>query len=171
MREVGLILFWDPENSHYSMDSFEYDLWNLFTGYDIEPLFWGINNKESIEQGTGFIVVKTGNGNCGVVMSGYLLEEHRFDVSGRRHCRSHYRTDSEVILAVMEMFHPDRSQMISLEQLKEAFPHLSFDGSVKDLLLNQADSKKLGNLHESFLAANKDIFEPKAARRPVLPCP
>jgi hypothetical protein len=71
----------------------------------------------------------------------------------------------------MEMFHPDRSQMISLEQLKEAFPHLPFDGSVKDLLLNQADSKKLGNLHESFHTASKDIFEPKAARRPVLPCP
>lgn len=171
MREIGLILLWNPENSHYSMDSFENDLWSLFTGYDIEPLFWGINNKESIEQGTDFIVVKTGDGKCGVVMSGYLIAEHRFDESYKRHCRSHYRTDSEVILAVMEMYHPDRSQMIPLEQLKEAFPHLPFDGSVNDILLNRSDSKKLGNVHESFLAANKDIFEPKAARRQVLPCP
>ena len=139
--------------------------------HDIDPLFWGINYSGDIKQGTKFVVVKIGEGICGMVMSGFVMADTVYDERNRRDCRKYYKTDSEVVLCVMEMFHPDRSNIILLDNLKRVFPNTPFDGSVNEVYLSEEESTVLCDLVDYFHSVNKDIFKPLAGRRPSLTCP
>lgn len=166
-----LLLFWDPSISHYSMGDFEDDLREISLKYDFDPLDWGISNPKDIRQGIDFCIVKIGEGNCGIVMSGLVLSDSRYDDRNVRYCRRNYKTDCDVILGVSEMYHPDRSEIITLEQLQAALPDIPLDGSWKEFLLDEDHSRSLFELKAGFISDHPDIFEPKAGKRPALPCP
>lgn len=166
-----LLLFWDPLSSHYSMGDFEDDLKEISFTYDMDPLLWGINNPKDIEQGIEFLIVKIGEGNCGIVMSGLVLSDSHYDEHNKRYCRRNYKTDCDVTLGISEMYHPVRSEIITLEQLKAAFPDVPLDGSCNEFILDEGQSRLLSELKARFISDHPDIFEPKAGKRPVLPCP
>ena len=166
-----LLLFWDPLSSHYSMGDFEDDLKEISFTYDIDPLDWGINNPKDIEQGIEFHIVKVGEGNCGIVMSGLVLSDSGYDERHKRYCRRNYKTDCDVVLGVSEMFHPDRSEIITLSQLQAAFPDIPLDGASKEYILNEDQSRLLSELKDRFLSEHPDVFEPKAGKRHTLPLP
>ena len=171
MFDRTLLLFWNPSSSHYSMSDFEDDLRNISLRYDFDPLDWGINNPTDIKQGINLCIVKIGAGTCGIVMSGQALSDSRYDERNLRHCRQNYRTDCDVILDVSEMYHPDRSEIITLEQLKATLPDVPFGGSCNEFLLDEDQSRSLSALKAKFISEHPDIFEPKAGKRPTLPRP
>ena len=166
-----LLLFWDPLSPHYSMSDFEDDLKEISFTYDMDPLLWGINNPKDIEQGIEFLIVKIGEGNCGIVMSGLVLSDSHYDEHNKRYCRRNYKTDCDVALSISEMYHPDRSEIITLEQLQVALPDVPLDGSCNEFILDEGQSRLLSELKARFISDHPDIFEPKAGKRPVLPCP
>ena len=153
------------------MSDFESKLKEILLKYDIYPLDWSINNPTGVEEGIDFHIIKIGEGNCGLVISGFVLSNCRYDEEYKRYCRWNYKTDCEVTLAIREIFHPDRSEIVTLEEIQEALQNIQFDGSRSEFILNNEQSTFLWKLRERFISDHPNIFKPKVARLEMSPRP
>ena len=65
------ILEWDPALSPYGLIDFQHDFARMEYG-DFE---WQLEDNDDVRSGDNFYMVKTGSGNCGVVMKGFFLTD------------------------------------------------------------------------------------------------
>ena len=69
------------------MSDFESKLKEILLKYDIYPLDWSINNPTGVEEGIDFHIIKIGESNCCLVISGVVLSNCRYDEEYKRYCR------------------------------------------------------------------------------------
>ena len=110
----AVILKWNPEISSYTME----DHLNGLKHFENFRLNWSVWEHEKIRKWDPFIMVRVGNGNTGVVMSGVVLSEpyKSKDWSGKG--RDIYYVD----LRITVMVHPESPLVLSTNKLSEQIP-------------------------------------------------
>ena len=152
------ILMWNPAISSYTMERFDNDIEELADGWDLDDFDWSVRDWQQLEPGDRFYLVKVGDGNTGIVMSGIFTEEpyEGEDWSGRG------RTVYYAKMHIDVMLHPDRSPILTTEQLLATCPEFDWTNGSSGQLLDEEVAKRVYALWSQFLQENGDIFKPRA---------
>ncbi len=159
------ILKWNPDISSYTMKRFEDDLDDLADGWELEDFDWSVWEWEKASKGDKFYMVRVGAGNTGIVMSGvftsdpYLAE----DWSGRG------RKVYYMLMDIHVMIHPDRSPLLTTEELAALIPDMEWSKGHSGQLLDPANADKLDKAWEEYLSRNADMFKPRAVSAKPIP--
>lgn len=118
----------------------------------IEEFNWSVWDYKEAKCGDRFFLVRCGEGNTGIVMSG-VFDSHPYqagDWSGRG--RTTYYMDMKPSL----ILNPDAAPMITTEQLQKAIPSFDWAGGHSGRLLPKEDAKILESLWQQFIETNKE---------------
>ena len=120
------ILKWDPDSSAYSLTDFQKDFPNLEYGV----FRWTVEEPEGIRSGDNFYLVKTGRGNCGIVMKGFFVSD---PYSAERNGDNNKVVD----LRPTYMFHPDNPKgLLTLDDLRAVIPGFPWEDNTSGLELS-----------------------------------
>jgi hypothetical protein len=158
-----IILFWNPSISSYKFEDFQRELEEISDGYN--DMNWSVWEYEKAHQGDRFFMVRCGEGNTGICMSGYFTSKpyKAEDWSGRG--RETFYMDLEPDV----MIHPEYSPILTTKELAASIPSFDWTGGHSGRLLNEADAEKLENIWKSFIEKNDGIFTMRAFRQEVDP--
>lgn len=146
-----VILMWNPAISSVKLEDHNKSIPNLFT----EVFNWSVWEHEKAKCGDRFFLVRCGEGNTGIVMSG-IFESHPYeadDWSGKGRQTFYMDMKPNVIL------NPDTAPMITTDQLEKEIPNFQWDGGHSGRILQPNDSKKLEEMWKSYLKENHDSFD------------
>ena len=156
------VLMWNPAISSYTMERFENDLQEMVEwGESPDDFDWSVWEWEKAHEGDHFFMVRVGEGNTGIVMAGTFTSDpyEGEDWSGRG--RKTYYMQMELDA----MIHPDRSPIITTEQLMKEIPEFDWTKGHSGQLLDIDTGAKLATMWRSYINENKAIFQPRAAVR------
>lgn len=178
------ILMWNPAISSYSLDDFRKDM-NCFTRCCVENdeevdeeeneneeedddeyygsprMNWDVYEHEKAEEGDRFFLVRVGDGNTGVVASGFFSSDPYPDDDWRGSDRQRYymEMDVDTIIDV------DMAPHISTEQLTQAMPDFNWNGGHSGRKLRKDFAEKLEAMWFEYLYENCEIFDNVRAYR------
>ena len=133
-----IILMWNPAISSYKMDAFEDDLDFLTDDWETD-YNWSIHEHDKVEEGDRFYMVRCGQGNTGIVMSGTLVGEPYCDEDWAGRGRKIYYMDMEPDY----MVHSDKIAHITTEQLLRELPGFDWTGGHAGRVLPAPLAEKL----------------------------
>lgn len=145
-----VILFWNPAISSYTLERFKNDLTNLDDTYD-----WSVWEHDKAKYGDRFFLVRCGEGNTGICMSG-RFSSHPFigeDWSGRGRevyymkMLPDYIIDSEV------------NPILTTKELQKAIPDFNWTGGHSGRILPPEQAVVLEKLWSQYLDKHKDLFK------------
>ena len=145
-----VILFWNPAISSYTLERFKNDLTNLDDTYD-----WSVWEHDKAKYGDRFFLVRCGEGNTGICMSG-RFSSHPFigeDWSGRGRevyymkMLPDYIIDSEV------------NPILTTKELQKAIPDFNWTGGHSGRILPSEQAVILEKLWSQYLDKHKDLFK------------
>ena len=145
-----VILFWNPAISSYTLERFKNDLANLDDTYD-----WSVWEHDKAKYGDRFFLVRCGEGNTGICMSG-RFSSHPFigeDWSGRGRevyymkMLPDYIIDSEV------------NPILTTKELQKAIPDFNWTGGHSGRILPSEQAVILEKLWSQYLDKHKDLFK------------
>lgn len=152
------ILMWNPSISSYTMDDLEYEMEDFpYSNFD-----WSIWEHKKAHEEDRFFLVCVGEGNTGVIMSGYFSSDpwEGEDWSGKN--RKVFYIDMEPDY----IFHPEKTDILTTNQLMTTIPDFNWSGGHSGVLLTDEQSQKLENLWEEFLSSVEDsIYDNESACR------
>ena len=108
------ILFWNPAISSYKLDDFQRELEELHDDYC--NMNWSVWEHEKASAGDRFFMVRCGNGNTGICMSGYFSSDPYQDEDWSGRGRVTYYMDLEPDA----MIHPDYRPILPTSDLVKA---------------------------------------------------
>ncbi len=134
------ILMWNPAISNYKREDFEQIVQHEYY------LSWSVWDYKEVEPDDLFYMVKVGEGNTGIVLAGYILDEAQAgeDWSGRG--RKVYYADLEI-----EYVSDFNAPFISTEQLTKEIPGFNWTGGHSGRLLPHDMAEKLEKLVEKYI--------------------
>lgn len=136
------ILMWNPAISSVKMDEFE--------NYIIDPtqeLNWSVWDYEDLDFEDRFFLVRVGEGNTGIVMSGTFVSLPWQGEDWRGKGREVFYAD----LDAESIFHPDREPIITTAQLQEAIPDFDWTDGHSGRVLTNEQAQKLEALYMDFI--------------------
>lgn len=146
------ILMWNPAISSYKMEYLESEMEDFpYSDYN-----WSVWEHEKAHEGDRFFLVRVGEGNTGVVMSGYFSSDpyEGEDWSGKG--RKTFYMD----MAPDHIFHPEKTDILTTEQLTAAIPDFDWTGGHSGRMLTEEQAERLETLWEKFLAGVDDsVYE------------
>lgn len=145
-----IILMWNPAISSYKMDHLESDIKNL----DDNDFNWSIWDYKNATCGDKFYLVRCGDGNTGIVMSGTLCSDPYEGEDWSGHGRRIFYMDMDVDF----MVHPDKVPILTTSQLLEAIPGFDWRGGHAGRVLDDASAAKLDEIWTKYLRDHKDLF-------------
>ena len=109
---------------------------------------WSIFDYEKVHVGDRFFMLKVGNGNTGIVMSGIIvsLPYKNDDWSGKGRDVRYVRMIPDC------MVHPDKSKMVTIQMLEETLPGVNWNEGHSGVLLSDEQACKFDNLWQSFMS-------------------
>lgn len=113
---------------------------------------WSISDYAKAKCGDRFYLVRCGEGNIGIVMSG-VFDSHPYkagDWSGRG------RTVYYVDMIPNLILNPDKAPMITTEQLLKAIPTFDWTGGRSGRLLSLQEAQALESLWQKYFNENAD---------------
>ena len=141
-----IILMWNPAISSYKMEAFEDDLDYLTDDWDTD-CNWSIHEYDKVEDGDRFFMVRCGQGNTGIVMSGTLVGEPYCDEDWAGRGRKIYYMNMEPDY----MVHTDKvDTYISTEQLMRELPGFDWTGGHAGRVLPAELAEKLDLLWSEY---------------------
>lgn len=146
-RQNTFILMWNPAISSIKLDTHNESIKYMFT----DKFDWSICDYAKAKCGDRFYLVRCGEGNTGIVMSG-VFDSHPYkagDWSGRG------RTVYYVDMIPNLILNPDKAPMITTEQLLKAIPTFDWTGGRSGRLLPKEDAKILESLWQQFIETNE----------------
>lgn len=157
------ILFWNPAISSYKLDDFQRELEELHDDYC--NMNWSVWEHEKASAGDRFFMVRCGNGNTGICMSGYFSSDPYQDEDWSGRGRVTYYMDLEPDA----MIHPDYRPILPTSDLVKAIPSFDWKGGHSGRLIEESYAAKLEALWASFLEQHKEVFECRAFRQEIDP--
>lgn len=145
------ILMWNPDISSVSLKDHIGGIQSMYTEY----FNWSVWEHEKAKCGDRFYLVRVGNGNTGIVMSG-VFDSHPYeagDWSGKGRRVFYMDMLPNVILD------PDDAPMITTEELQKAIPSFDWTGGHSGRLLSQEDAQQLETIWAGFLRNNEDRID------------
>lgn len=121
----------------------------------IEDFNWSVWEHEKAKCGDRFYLVRVGEGNTGIVMSG-VFNSHPYeaeDWSGKGRRVFYMDMLPNVIL------NPEEAPMVRTEKLQKTIPSFDWTGGHSGRLLLQEESQKLEALWSDFLKKNEDRID------------
>lgn len=145
------IIMWNPDISDWKMDGFESSLCH----FDDVEVNWAIYDYKKAKVGDRFFMVKCGEGNTGIVMSGFISSKPYKDEDWSGKGREVYY----VKMDLGTMIHPDREEILTTEKLEEAIPDFDWSGGHSGRLLDKISAGKLELLWKAYVNENELMFE------------
>lgn len=154
------ILKWNPAISTYTMEQLDGDMEEWADGFWSEDFDWSVCEWQKARKGDRFFMVRVGEGNTGLFAAGrFISEPYKAEDWADR--------GREVYYMQMEfeaVFHPERAEIISTEELECELPHLNWRGGDSGQLLNSEDAVRLELLWRDYVGRNKVLYLPRAAK-------
>ena len=143
------ILFWNPAISSYTMEQMQNDLANWSHVKN-----WSVWRHRDAHKGDRFFMVRCGEGNTGICMSGHFDSEpyRGGDWSGKR--RVVYYMDLQVDTIINSEILP----ILTTEVLQKQIPSFDWTGGHSGRLLAEKKAEKLEKIWTDFIEQNKRIF-------------
>ena len=148
-----VILMWNPAISSVKLEDHNETIPNMFT----EEYNWSVWEHEKAKCGDRFFLVRCGDGNTGIVMSG-VFDSHPYesgDWSGKGRRTFYMEMTPNVIL------NPDKAPMLTTAELEKAIPGFQWSGGHSGRILPPEDAKKLEDLWHEYLRKNHDAIDGK----------
>ncbi|MBO5539408.1 MAG: hypothetical protein J5980_00485 [Muribaculaceae bacterium] len=156
------ILKWNPAISSVTMERYE----NELIDKEWPEYNWSFWDYKDAQAGDKFYMLRVGEGNTGVVMSGTLISEayQSKDWSGKG------RTVFYCDIAPDFILHPDKCPIISTEQLQQAMPDFQWDGGHSGLILPDELCPILDKMWSEHInrLQDEDMFDFVRASDPML---
>ena len=150
-RQNTFILMWNPAISSMSLERHNSDVKNML----VEHFNWSVWEYDKAKCGDRFFLVRVGEGNTGVVMSG-VFDSHPYedeDWSGKG--RRTFYMDMVPNL----MLNPETAPMITTRELQEAIPSFDWSGGHSGRLLTEDEARKMEILWDKFIEEHKDQID------------
>ena len=155
------LLLWNPTVSSYTMQRLNDDMteWADHCWWD-DNFDWSVYEWQKAHKGDRFFMVRVGEGNTGVFAAGRFTSEPSKgeDWSGQGREVYYMKMEFEAV------FHPERAEIISTEELERELPHLNWRKGHSGQLLEKEDAVRLELMWRDFMGRNKSIFLPRAAK-------
>lgn len=152
------ILFWNPAISSYTLKRLQDDL-----NEDSYVRNWSIWEHDQADCGDRFFMVRCGDGNTGICMSGLFFSKPYIgeDWSGRG--RQVYYVDlmADVVL------HPDTCPILNTATLQRHIPDFDWTGGHSGRLLPEKDATRLEELWKKHIDGNQEMFRKISYRREI----
>lgn len=145
-----VILFWNPAISSYTLERFKNDLANLDDTYD-----WSVWEHDKATYGDRFFLVRCGEGNTGICMSG-RFSSYPFkaeDWSGRGREVYYMKMLPDYIIDSEE------NPILTTKELQKAIPDFNWTGGHSGRILSPDQAIILEKLWSKFLDKHKDLFK------------
>lgn len=145
-QQQTFIMRWNPEISSHKVVDFEHAMEEFYEeGFYYD---WSIFDYEKVHVGDRFFMLKVGNGNTGIVMSGIIvsLPYKDEDWSGKGRDVRYVRMIPDC------MVHPDKSKMVTIQMLEETLPGVNWNEGHSGVLLSDEQACKFDNLWQSFMS-------------------
>lgn len=155
------ILMWNPAFSSVSLEDHNNAIENMLT----EQFNWSVWEYEKAKCGDRFFLVRVGEGNTGIVMSG-VFDSNPYqgsDWSGKGRKTFYMDMSPNVIL------NPDKCPMLTTSQLCETIPTFDWTKGHSGRILTQEEARKLESLWHKYMQDNEDNvnWESMSAIRPL----
>lgn len=154
------LLNWNPAISSYTMDDLDDDMkwWAKEDWYD--DFDWSVCDWKKAHIGDRFFMARVGEGNTGIFAAGRFTSDpyKGNDWSGQ---------GREVYYVQMEfeaVFHPERTAIISAQELERELPHLDWQKGHSGKLLEREDAVKLELMWRDFIGQHKSMYLPRAVK-------
>ena len=135
---------WNPAISSVTMDDHNDSVENMLTEY----FNWSVWDYKQAKIGDRFFLVRVGEGNTGIVMSG-VFESNPYeagDWNGKGRQTFYMDMKPNVIL------NPETTPMVTTEDLKKAIPSFDWSGGHSGRLLNEDESKAIEALWADYVS-------------------
>lgn len=144
-RQQTFVMRWNPEISSHKVVDFEHAMEDFYDDgfyYD-----WSIFDHEKVHLGDRFFMLKVGNGNTGIVMSGIIVSQPYKDEdwSGKG------RDVRYVRMLPNCMIHPDKSKMVTTQELDNALPGVNWNEGHSGVLLTNEQAGKFDELWHNYM--------------------
>lgn len=152
-----VILMWNPSISSYKVEQFEEEL-AAFGSLDMW-YNWSVYDWQNSHEGDRFYLVRVGQGNTGIVMSGYFSSDPYImdDWSGRNRIVYYQDMEPDVII------NSDKVPTLTTAELMANLPGFDWTGGHSGRLLDNELAYKLEDLWETFINEHKEIFQTEHA--------
>ena len=144
-QQQTFVMRWNPELSSHKVVDFEHAMEDFYDDgfyYD-----WSIFDYEKVHVGDRFFMLKVGNGNTGIVMSGIIvsLPYKDEDWSGKGRDVRYVRMIPDC------MVHPDKTEIISTQSLDEELPGVNWNEGHSGVLLTNEQAGKFDELWHNYM--------------------
>lgn len=150
-QQQTFIMRWNPAISNHKMQDFEQAMEEFYEdGFYYE---WSIWDYQHVHVGDRFYMLKVGNGNTGIVMSGIIV--------GLPYKDKDWRGDGREVRYVRIipycMIHPDKGAIISTHLLDASIPEVIWNEGHSGVLLSKTQAAQLHALWQKRMKniANK----------------
>lgn len=145
-----VILFWNPAISSYTLERFQADLENFDDTYN-----WSVWEHEEAKYGDRFFLVRCGEGNTGICMSGRFSSNpyKGEDWSGRG--REVYYMD----MLPDYIINSEDNPILTTKELQKAIPDFNWTGGHSGRILSTEQAEVLEKLWKQFLDKHQDLFK------------
>ncbi len=149
------ILMWNPSISSATMEYHKYCIEN----FDTEPFNWSVYEWEKAHEGDRFYLVRVGDGNTGIVMSGIFTSDPYLDDDWNENGGSrqiHYMDMKPNFIV-----NPETMPIITTAQLQDAIPDFNWSKGHSGTLLTRKQSQQLERLFKKYLTKVMDKSDDK----------
>lgn len=151
-----IILFWNPAISSYKLTDFQREL----IGGEDAWMNWSVWEHEKAHEGDRLFMVRCGEGNTGICMSGYFTSDpyQDEDWSGRGRVTFYMDLEPDV------MIDSESLPILTTAALDKAIPEFDWFGGHSGRLLDPKLAEKLERLWSDFLKEQGDKLKPHVLR-------
>ena len=154
------LLRWNPAISSYTMERLDSDMADWADDYWKDDFDWSVHEWQKAHKGDRFFMVRVGEGNTGIFAAGRFTTEpfQDEDWSGKGREVYYMQMEFEAI------FHPERAEIISTEELERELPHIDWRKGHSGQMLNKEDAVRLELMWRDYLGQNKSLYLPRAVK-------
>lgn len=154
------ILKWNPAISSYTMERLDNDMAEWAEGMWSDDFDWSVYEWQKAHKGDRFFMVRVGEGNTGLFAAGRFTSEPFKDEDWSGKGREVYYMQMEF----ETVFHPERAEIITTEELERELPHLDWRKGHSGQMLDAESAERLELMWRDYVGRNKSLYLPRAVK-------
>lgn len=154
------ILKWNPAISSYTMERLDNDMAEWAEGYWSDDFDWSVYEWQKARKGDRFFMVRVGEGNTGLFAAGRFTSDPFKDEDWSGKGREVYYMQMEF----ETVFHPERAEIITTEELERELPHLDWRKGHSGRMLDAESAERLELMWRDYVGRNKSLYLPRAVK-------
>ena len=155
------LLRWNPAISSYTMSRLDDDMQAWANNWWEDNEFdWSVHEWQKARIGDRFFMVRVGDGNTGIFAAGRFTSNpvKGDDWSGKGRDIYYMNMEFEAV------FHPERTEIITTEELESELPHISWRTGHSGECVDSETADKIELMWRDHIGRNKSIYLPRAVK-------